>query len=435
MPIMKLSRFALKPSHGAPHGRLLPRLFLSNRVQIPAMLLITVGLPELLRPFFSFSGPWMGSNQTEIEFSIMVSAACNVFAHVAIRHLSVLPLTSAKSLILPTLLTSYATGAATLYALKVGISHYHLWTAFLLGLIWFFAVNMYRVRQVVPAVAVIGVDKLDERLLRTNVLWVILKQPEIHHPIAAAVIDPHAELDFAWSRFVTKLVLDGTPVYHLSHIEEGLSGRVRFRSAADNEFGALLPSLTYLRLKRVLDFAGALALLPLLLPVLVVACLAIKMDSPGSLIFRQERIGHRGKSFTCFKLRTMTENASGPAFTRERDPRITRVGKYLRKWRIDELPQIYNVLRGDMSWIGPRPEARQLAEHYEALVPYYGYRHAVRPGITGWAAVHQGNVAELDAATVKLEYDFYYIRHFSVWLDFLIVLKTFQTIWTGFGSR
>jgi lipopolysaccharide/colanic/teichoic acid biosynthesis glycosyltransferase len=131
----------------------------------------------------------------------------------------------------------------------------------------------------------------------------------------------------------------------------------------------------------------------------------------------------------------MRQDRAGPSFTLEDDPRITRLGRLLRKWRIDELPQIVNVLRGDMSWIGPRPEALDLARRYAASVPFYDYRHAVRPGITGWAAVHQGNVGDVDAARVKLEYDFYYIRHFSPSLDFLIVLKTLRTIVSGFGSR
>ena len=111
------------------------------------------------------------------------------------------------------------------------------------------------------------------------------------------------------------------------------------------------------------------------------------------------------------------------------------MGRFLRQYRLDELPQIINILRGDMSWIGPRPEAISLAEWYEREVPFYVYRHIVRPGITGWAQVHQGNVAAVDAARLKLEYDFFYIKHFSFWLDAVIVMKTLRTIVTGFGSR
>ena len=117
------------------------------------------------------------------------------------------------------------------------------------------------------------------------------------------------------------------------------------------------------------------------------------------------------------------------------DSRITRLGRFLRQYRIDELPQVINVLRGEMSWIGPRPEAVALSEWYESELPFYRYRHIVRPGITGWAAVHQGNVAEVDAATTKLKYDFYYVKYFSPWLDLMIAARTVKILITGFGAR
>jgi lipopolysaccharide/colanic/teichoic acid biosynthesis glycosyltransferase len=131
----------------------------------------------------------------------------------------------------------------------------------------------------------------------------------------------------------------------------------------------------------------------------------------------------------------MIVNHNGNDYTLPDDKRITRVGRLLREYRLDELPQIINILRGDMSWIGPRPEAVALAEWYEREVPFYVYRHIVRPGLSGWAQVHQGNVAAVDAARVKLEYDFFYIKHYSFWLDVVIVLKTLRTIMTRFGSR
>jgi lipopolysaccharide/colanic/teichoic acid biosynthesis glycosyltransferase len=131
----------------------------------------------------------------------------------------------------------------------------------------------------------------------------------------------------------------------------------------------------------------------------------------------------------------MRVDMSGPAFTRDGDQRITRCGRLLRKWRIDEIPQLWNIVTGEMSWIGPRPEAIELAELYAANIPFYDYRHALRPGISGWAAVHQGNVAMIDAARLKLEYDFFYIKYFSFWLDSLIVLKTLATVVSGSGSR
>jgi lipopolysaccharide/colanic/teichoic acid biosynthesis glycosyltransferase len=129
------------------------------------------------------------------------------------------------------------------------------------------------------------------------------------------------------------------------------------------------------------------------------------------------------------------DSDGGRPFTTVDDPRITPVGRLLRRYRIDELPQVINILRGEMSWIGPRPEAIELAEWYESRIPFYIYRHIVRPGITGWAQVHQGNVAEIKAATGKLHYDFYYIKKFSPWLDLLIAAKTVQILLTGHGAR
>ena len=123
------------------------------------------------------------------------------------------------------------------------------------------------------------------------------------------------------------------------------------------------------------------------------------------------------------------------AMTRAEDDRITRFGKLLRRSRIDELPQTINILRGEMSWIGPRPEAIVLSEWYNRELAFYSYRHIVRPGITGWAQVNQGHVVRVDDVQEKLQYDFYYIKNFSFWLDLLIVMRTFITVFTGFGAR
>jgi lipopolysaccharide/colanic/teichoic acid biosynthesis glycosyltransferase len=123
------------------------------------------------------------------------------------------------------------------------------------------------------------------------------------------------------------------------------------------------------------------------------------------------------------------------AVTQDEDHRVTRIGKFLRRYRIDELPQIINILKGEMSWIGPRPEAVALSLWYEKELPFYRYRHIVRPGITGWAQVTQGHVANVDEVLWKLQYDFYYIKNFSFWVDVLIVARTIRTVLTGFGAR
>jgi lipopolysaccharide/colanic/teichoic acid biosynthesis glycosyltransferase len=210
---------------------------------------------------------------------------------------------------------------------------------------------------------------------------------------------------------------------------------VDIRHLSENNLGSLLPSSIYLRFKRLVDTAAAIVALPLAIPVMLLAAAAIWVEDRGPVLFRQRRMGFRGRPFVMLKLRTMHRSADGPAFTTPRDGRITKVGRFLRKYRIDELPQVFNILRGEMSWIGPRPESLELASWYEAEVPFYSYRHIVRPGITGWAQTLQGNVAEVAAATNKLRYDFYYIKYFSPWIDVLIVARTVRAVLTGFGSR
>ena len=249
------------------------------------------------------------------------------------------------------------------------------------------------------------------------------------------VFDKDLESSPQWERMVGRAVLRNIPVYEINHLREMITGRVKLRSNPEGVFGALLPSQPYLRSKRVIDTVTAVPALLLLSPLLALACVIIRLESPGPAIFRQVRIGYQGRRFICYKLRTMRVSAGGPAFTEAADPRITRFGRFLRKWRFDELPQLVNIIRGEMSWIGPRPEAIELSKAYARTIPFYAYRHAVRPGITGWAAMHQGNVALTDAATVKLEYDFYYLKYFSIWLDFLIVLMTMRTLVTGFGHK
>jgi lipopolysaccharide/colanic/teichoic acid biosynthesis glycosyltransferase len=165
----------------------------------------------------------------------------------------------------------------------------------------------------------------------------------------------------------------------------------------------------------------------------------IKLDGPGPVFFLQRRMGFRGRVFQVFKFRTMTVVNDGEhreaSITQAGDQRITRIGHFLRRTRLDELPQIINIIRGEMSWIGPRPEAVSLSSWYEMEIPFYRYRHIVRPGITGWAQVNQGHVASLEEIDDKLQYDFFYIKNLSYWLDILIVFRTMRVVLSGFGAK
>lgn len=433
-PVIGAQR-AVRFAHYHGRARWFLRALASNRFVLGMALLLAVIVPELIHLTRVGSVYWAGLITSQIEPTLITSAAAIALAHLSIQRIGVLPLVMARSLIAPTLLVSFGAGLFAMYVANLPVARLHYAAAFMVAIGWYFGVATLRRRHLPPVIGMIGVEPQFAQNLPGQVTWILLSEPWLDRRVSAVVVDPHAELSLEWSRFITQLVLQGVPVYHRAHIEEGLTGKVRFSHHADNDFGALLPSLLYLRIKRVIDLLGVVVALPLVLPLLFIAAIAIRLESPGNPVFRQTRMGHRGQRFTCYKLRTMRHDVEGPAFTVDADPRITRVGKYLRKWRIDELPQIFNVLRGEMSWIGPRPEALSLARNYARHVPFYDYRHAVRPGITGWAAVHQGNVAEVEAATEKLEYDFYYIRYFSIWLDLLILIKSIRTVWSGFGSK
>lgn len=257
------------------------------------------------------------------------------------------------------------------------------------------------------------------------------------------VADLHHSHPPKTEKLLAKAALRGIPVYHFRQIWEQHTGQVRITHLSENDLGSLIPNLPYMNGKRLLDVVATLLLLPLLIPLLLILAIIVKIDSPGSILFVQERIGFRGELFRMVKFRTMRVRAAHKnadakredAMTRDDDGRITRSGHFMRKTRLDELPQIWNILRGEMSWIGPRPEAQSLSEWYEEEIPFYSYRHIVRPGISGWAQVNQGHVTDLDAVNNKLRYDFYYVKNISAWLDALIALKTIRVVLLGFGAR
>ena len=239
-----------------------------------------------------------------------------------------------------------------------------------------------------------------------------------------------------WERFLSDCALKRIPVYNAMQFRESLTGKVNVRHLVANNFGDLSPSIFHQNLKRVIDVLFLVTFSPVILPVMIIIAIWIKVDSLGNAFFIQPRMGFNGRWFDVIKFRSMYVDHNGSHFTEEgEDHRITKVGRVIRKYRLDELPQFWNVLKGEMSLIGPRPESAELARWYDSEVPFFAYRHVVRPGISGWAQVMQGYAAGVDDMKDKLAYDFYYIKHFSLWLDLLIWYKTIRTVLTGFGSR
>ncbi|MBN2562061.1 MAG: sugar transferase [Phycisphaerae bacterium] len=250
--------------------------------------------------------------------------------------------------------------------------------------------------------------------------------------VAASLAREHALL-----RLLRPLRYSGVEIMDYVGLHEEVAQEIPLDHIDDEWLmnAAMNSSVIHIRkIKRMMDIVVAVAGLVLLSPVALLAMLVIRMDSRGPVLFRQRRAGIEGGEYVLYKFRTMradAESESGAVWADRYDRRITRVGRFLRKWRIDEIPQLVNVLKGEMSLAGPRPERPEFIDTLAAAIPFYRERLLVPPGITGWAQVKYPYAASIEAARRKLQYDLYYIKHMSFFLDSLILLKTFKTIIVG----
>lgn len=232
--------------------------------------------------------------------------------------------------------------------------------------------------------------------------------------------------------------LRGAAILELDRFYEYRFNRVWLSSVTgswllDGEL-ALRRGIVSAQIKRVMDVAISSILLVSLFPLMVGIGLCVLVVSPGPILYRQRRMGRDGKPFTMLKFRTMIVGADREdPYTRENDNRVTPIGALMRRQRLDELPQLWNVLRGELSLVGPRAESLELVQRYEKEIPYYHFRHVVRPGITGLAQVTQGYASSSEAAVRKLEFDLYYVRHYNVLFDLRILLRTFRVVLRGEG--
>ncbi len=337
---------------------------------------------------------------------------------------------------------SFGVVAAVFLFGRFDYSRFMLFGIFLMTLFWVYLLYFLSQRRRDLRIGIIPIGETDSLLAIDRITWLHISEPgQSVTGLSAVTVDLRSDIPDEWDRRVADFALAGIPVYHVKHLLESLTGRVELEHLSENSFGALGPPAAWLKVKRMFDQSTALVgLIVLAIPLLIVA-LAIRLDSKGPAIFRQYRMGYGGVPFRVYKFRTMRIDADPGATALERamtqddDPRVTRFGRHLRRLRIDELPQMINIVLGQMSWIGPRPEAVVLSEHYEAQIPFYRYRHVVYPGVSGWAQVNQGHVTGVDDVREKLHFDFYYIKHFSPWIDILIVARTIRTVLTGFGSR
>ena len=206
----------------------------------------------------------------------------------------------------------------------------------------------------------------------------------------------------------------------------------------DAELPTELGSFAFRIFKRGFDIVVSIALLPGLLGAILVLFVLNPFLNPGKIFFVQRRMGRNCEGFRAIKFRSMradAEKLSGPVWASEDDPRITRFGKIMRKTRLDELPQLFNVLAGSMSIVGPRPERQHFVDQLAAKIPYFQLRHIVKPGVTGWAQINHGYAASVDESRTKLSYDLYYVRHHTLALDLDIMLRTFFVMLARIGSR
>ena len=238
-----------------------------------------------------------------------------------------------------------------------------------------------------------------------------------------------------------ELKLSGVRIEEATTLLERISGKIELDQLRPSwlifSSGFSLGLMNQL-LRRLFSSLVALAILLITLPLMPFIILAIKVSSAGPVFYRQLRVGRNGKNFHCYKFRTMRKDAeadSGATWASDDDPRITRVGSLLRKARLDEIPQLWNVLKGDMGFVGPRPERPEFVEWLSREIPFYNLRHVIRPGLSGWAQVRYKYGNSVEDARQKLEYDLYYIKNCSIGLDFLILFETLKTVTLGRGAK
>lgn len=240
-----------------------------------------------------------------------------------------------------------------------------------------------------------------------------------------------------WSSFLTNCVSHSVAVEEQAKFIERLSGKADLDHLSVLRSQQLSRNSGYLPIKRITDLLFSACFLIFLMPLMTLVAILIRLESPGPVFFSQVRVGLHGRPFVIYKFRTMqhADEGSKAKFTDKYDARVTAIGKFLRKYRIDELPQLWNVIIGQMSLIGPRPEQAALNELIQQEIPLFSLRQSLRPGITGWAQVRHGYSDDISTTREKLAHDLWYVSNVSLLVDLSIVFRTLRVIFTGFGSR
>jgi sugar transferase (PEP-CTERM system associated) len=280
-------------------------------------------------------------------------------------------------------------------------------------------------------------DKVERREAFSTTLESFRGRTPAIDRVVIALEDRRGELPL---RELLKLRFDGVVIEEAGALLERLTGKLYLDGLRPSDFiygeGFRVKPSQQISRRFVSTLAAATGLI-LFLPFFPLVALAVRLSSAGPIFFRQTRVGMGGRNFTVFKFRTMRTDAeaTGAKWASKDDPRATRVGRLMRKTRIDEIPQLWNVLRGDMGFVGPRPERPEFVPWLSENIPYFDLRHLIRPGLTGWAQVRYGYGSTLEEAREKLEYDLYYIKHMTLGLDLLIMFETIKTILRRRGAQ
>ena len=421
---------AISPSR---HNRWYERILL-NPV-IGHLLTLAAIIP--CAQFISYQA-WIQNDNQAITLGLL--AACYIISIYLGRNIAKFAGGKAVSHMLGTCLVAVALVIVLVLLLRIEYAR----TSLFLGVVILLATQVLAViinrRFRSLKLAFIPSEAIEQLLPRNarNLEFRVLETPSLGDTrFDGIVVDMDADLEDEWIRFISHCSISGMPVFNARKVTETLDGKVNLTTLQSTDLANLQPQPVYLAAKRAFDILMTLLVAPLLLPVCLIVAGLIRLDSPGPALFVQHRIGKGNRVFRMYKFRSMRPHDDDnlvPQFADQDAHRITRLGAFIRKFRIDELPQFFNLLKSDMSLIGPRPEQPGFVEKFEEEVPYYSYRHIVRPGITGWAQVNHGYATNTESTREKVEHDFYYIKNLSPTLDFLVILRTLKTIATGFGA-
>ncbi|PSW92894.1 exopolysaccharide biosynthesis polyprenyl glycosylphosphotransferase [Photobacterium iliopiscarium] len=370
--------------------------------------------------------------------TLWLTIGCYLLVAAILPKITTYLLVERKYYILPVVASVFTLTMIIVFMTRIEYSRSTLLYGAILCFIWFYITALLRQesqRLVLFAIPNFDVSSLNQK---GRVRVIELKEPyNISSIKGSLVVDLHRNLSAEAEKFIADCSLNNIAVFHAESIREMLEGKVQTRHLMGNAIGSLQPNPLYMTFKRIWESLIIIVTFPITLPIMAITAILIKLENPGPAMFIQERVGQGGHLFRIYKFRSMTVKEAGAEdkFATAEQARVTRIGKIIRKVRIDELPQFFNVLKGEMALIGPRPEQDSFVKQFEQEIPFYGYRHMVKPGITGWAQVVQGYADDTESTSEKLAHDLYYIKNLSFWLDINIVFKTIRTMLTGFGAQ